>query len=108
MISMEYEGIWGMARITLRDNGNGTQRVRLEHVITSECPAGQELPKYKYLPVRKCGIVFPTRIIEYVDVPKGKYVPMDVADALVEKYFGPSYCATWLGRGWDIVGKNWK
>jgi hypothetical protein len=54
------------------------------------------------MPQRIAGIVFPTRIVEYVDVPRGRWVPDDVAKALVRKHVGERYTVEWLGRGWSI------
>jgi hypothetical protein len=97
----EIDGIMGTLRVSLADNGDGTERVSLRHTITPDLKP-QDLPKGKYMPVRMAGIVFPTRIVEYVDVPKGRWVPDDVAESLVHKHVGANFTVEWLGRGWSI------
>jgi hypothetical protein len=96
----DIDGIKGQIKIRLVE-GETTDRIRLEHVVTPDLPA-QELPKFKYLPRRIAGLVFPTRIIEFVDVPKGKFVPCGVAQDLVRKHLGNAYTVSWVGRGWWI------
>lgn len=97
----EFDGITGTVRVTLVDLGNGRERVRLEHTVTPDLKP-QALPKYKYFPKRIAGMVFPTRIIESVELPKGRFVPDSVAQSLVRKHIGAGYTVEWLGRGWSI------
>lgn len=104
LYSAEIDGIYGYCKVSLVDMGNGTERVRLEHRVTTEqMPESQyeTLPKI-YMHMRCGGLVFPTRIIEYVDVPKGRYVPSQVATELARKHLGPNVGVEWLGRGWSL------
>lgn len=101
IIYREIDGVQGTMNISLVEVDATTDRIRIEHTVTPDL-AGQDLPKGKYLPKRIGQLVYPTRIIEYVDVPRGQWVPAREALALVKKHLGEAYTVMWQGRGWTI------
>jgi hypothetical protein len=105
LYSEEIDGIHGYCSVKLVDNGDGTERIRLEHrVTTDQMPASEwaSLPRV-YMPHRVAGLaVASRRIVEFVDVPRGRYIPDAVAHDLVRKHLGQNTALEWMGRGWAI------
>jgi hypothetical protein len=105
LYSEEIDGIHGYCSVRLVDMGNGTERIRLEHrVTTDQMPASEwaNLPR-AYMPHRVAGVAVDSRrIVEFVDVPRGRYIPQEMARELVKKHLGQNTEIEWLGRGWAI------
>lgn len=96
----EIDGINGTVTVKLEDLGNGMERVKFEHTVHPGLDQSNLPDTYQHRVI--CEMDYFTRVVEYVDVVRGRFVPTGVATNLTKKYLGSGWHAEWHGRGWIV------